>query len=232
MQQSIKISMLEHSKAKVELYQKYLSIYLNILTRVEHINKIHIYDLMCGEGIYTDNSEGSPIAAIKTIKEIYSQNNSNLHKIKVWFNDRDKSEIELDKYKIDRIKEYCSTTSLHKQLNITYSKKDYSSLHPKILSKIKELKSDRFLLFIDPYGYKKIEPKYLKNYLENKNTEILLFLPISYMYRFANKALSKEDFTGGEALKKFLNALFKEKETFSSSDDFIEKLKKKYRTNK
>ncbi len=204
MKQRIKISMLEHSKAKVELYQRYLSIYLHILSRVKHINKIHIYDLMCGEGIYKNNSVGSPIAAIEAIKEIYLQNNSNLSKIEVWFNDRDKSEIEPDKYKIDRIKEYCSKTFLHEQLNITYSKEDYSSLHSTILSKIKGLKSDRFLLFIDPYGYKKIEPKYLKNYLENKNTEILLFLPISYMYRFANKALSEEKFAGGEALKKYL----------------------------
>jgi three-Cys-motif partner protein len=62
-----KLVMLEHSKAKVELYATYLATYLNILSRVPFVIRIHIYDLMCGEGVYVDDSKGSPIIAMERI---------------------------------------------------------------------------------------------------------------------------------------------------------------------
>ncbi len=69
-----KLVMLEHSKAKVELYTSYLATYLNILSRVPFITRIHIFDLMCGEGIYADGSKGSPIVTMEKIKDHYFQN--------------------------------------------------------------------------------------------------------------------------------------------------------------
>ena len=71
------------------------SLYLNILSRAGYLDKIHIYDLMCGEGIYSDGSKGSPIIALEKIKEHYCQNNNTCPNLDVWFNDKDKSEIEL-----------------------------------------------------------------------------------------------------------------------------------------
>ena len=96
-----KLIMLKHSKAKVELYSEYLSTYLLILSRVPFIKKIHLYDLMCGEGMYLDNSKGSPIVAMQKIKDHYFSNKNSCPNMQVWFNDKDKSEIELDKYTIN-----------------------------------------------------------------------------------------------------------------------------------
>jgi len=45
-----KITMLEHSEAKVDLYKRYLSIYLEILNRSPFTDKIYILDLMCEIG--------------------------------------------------------------------------------------------------------------------------------------------------------------------------------------
>ena len=233
--ENVKLNMLEHSKAKVELYSTYLSMYLNILSQLSYLDKIHIYDLLCGEGIYLDKSKGSPVVTMEKIRDNYYRNNKSSPAIEVWFNDSEKSEIEKDKYKIDRVHEYCNEN--FKQLdnvNITYSKKDYTELYPTIIEKIHKLKNEKLLLFIDPYGYKEIKPEHLKDFLAGGKTEIILFLPTSFMHRFANKSLSDEKFRGGDPLKRFLLPLFEFNKNLKSSEStytFINNLKtgfKKY----
>ncbi|MGR3177975.1 MAG: three-Cys-motif partner protein TcmP [Candidatus Anammoxibacter sp.] len=226
----VKTVMLKHSKAKVDLYTNYLSVYLNILSRARFLDKIHIYDLMCGEGIYLDNSKGSPIVALEKIKDHYFSNNKTCPNLEIWFNDRDKSEIEKHKYKIDRVKEYCSKIFTPPNVNIKYTKKDYSKIYNEVLNGINALKDERLLLFIDLYGYKEIKPEHLKNFLKGGKTELILFLPTSPMYRFANKSLSEDEFPGGCHLKEFLLSLFKqETESYNSIEEFINQLKVSFR---
>lgn len=204
-----KLVMLDHSIAKVKLYTNYLSTYLNILSRTPFVNKIHIYDLMCGEGIYADGSKGSPIIAMEKIKINYFSNNKSCPDMNIWFNDIGKSEIENEKYKIDRVKENCSKIFQPPNVIINYTKSDYSEISLKVIEDIKSFKAEeRLLLFIDPYGYKEIKIEQIKNYLAGGKTELILFLPISFMSRVANKSLSEEYFSGGEPLRELLLPLF------------------------
>lgn len=221
--------MLKHSKAKVDLYTNYLSRYLNILSRADFLDKIHIYDLMCGEGIYSDGSKGSPVIALEKIRDHYYSNDKTCPNLEVWFNDRDKSEIEKQKYKIERVKEHCSTIFTPNNAKITYTHEDYIELYPKVLQKIKSLRKERLLLFVDPYGYKEVKPEHLMNFLNGGKTELILFLPISPMYRFANKSLNDDKFTSGIPLKEFLTSLFESKVSYKSPDDFINQLKMSFR---
>lgn len=227
-----KLIMLEHSKAKVELYTEYLSTYLMILSRVPFIKKIHLYDLMCGEGVYLDNSKGSPIVAMQKVKDHYFKNNKTCPNMRVWFNDKDKSEIELDKYKIERVKNQILKMFVPTNVDIEYTKEDFQNLLPKIKQRLKNLINEKALLFIDPYGYKEVNPVNLKDLLSFRNTEIILFLPISFMYRFVNKTLLDIDFQGGEALRNFLEPLLKNNNNLkipSSVYDFINQLKISFR---
>ena len=80
------VNMLEHSEAKVMLYSKYLAIYLNILARAEFIDRICIFDLLCGEGLYQNDAEGSPLVAIQKIEEHYYANDQTCPNLVVWFN--------------------------------------------------------------------------------------------------------------------------------------------------
>lgn len=231
MSEDVKTSMLEHSRAKVELYSKYLSIYLNILGRASSVKKIYLYDLMCGEGVYEDGSKGSPIEAIKKINEHYYANKNTCPDIDIWFNDKDKSGIDTNEYKIDRVKKCCQEIFTPLNVNINYTHGDYSEILPEVINKLKSLlESERALLFLDPYGYKDIQPEHIKKFLENEKTEMILFLPVSFMYRFANKSLSKEEFPGGQALKDFLSPLFGDKiQNVNSPNDFLEKIKQSFR---
>jgi hypothetical protein len=51
-QADLKTNLLEHSEAKVKLYGTYLAKYLNILARSRYVEKVFLFDLLCGEGIF------------------------------------------------------------------------------------------------------------------------------------------------------------------------------------
>ena len=66
----------------------------------------------------------------------------------------------------------------------------------------------RNLILIDPYGYKNINKKNIEKLLSSKrNTEIILFLPVSQIYRFTGKVLNEVD-TNVKALKDFIESFF------------------------
>ena len=65
--------------------------------------------------------------------------------------------------------------------------------------------------------------------LAGNNTEVLLWLPASFMYRFANTVLHS-DFHGGEPLREFIFTLFgSNPPIFKSIYDFIEKITENFR---
>ena len=68
---NVKTNLLNHSEAKVKLLNEYLKRYLNIISNNDYTDNINIYDLFCGQGIYDDGGEGSPIVALKQVKETY-----------------------------------------------------------------------------------------------------------------------------------------------------------------
>lgn len=197
----------EHSEAKVNLYSRYLSIYLNVLSR-SHVKTIYIYDLFCGEGIYKDGGKGSPITALECVKNHYYGNNEHCPNLFLTFNDAEYSKIEPNKLKIDRVKECAEKIFRPDNVKVGYAHIDYSIIIEKVIERTGRLKNDeRALIFIDPCGYKEIKPIDLKKLLENGKTEVLLFLPIYFMSRFAEKA-KDDDYRGGEALRNFLGDLF------------------------
>lgn len=225
--------LLEHSKAKVKLFERYLSIYLNILDRAGFIRNIILADLFAGEGIYKNGEKGSPIIAFEAIQRHLTNKKDN-KKIYFIINDAEKSKIESSKYKVERIEEWINHFTLHPDLKIVYLKHDFSGLIPAILSLISSMHSnDRALLFIDPWGYKEIRSRDLKSLLKNEKVEILLFLPISFMYRFSKSAIST-GFVGGEPLEEFLKELFEEDLVsvlkISSIDEFISIINEKFKT--
>ena len=178
MKTSTRTELLEHSKAKVELLKTYLSTFLNIISRVSFYKKIHIYDLFCGEGIYSDNSEGSPILIMKTIKNHYNYNGNTCPNIDVWINDNGQSEIEITLKKVERVKRVLNKIYTPPNVSKSFSDKDYNKILPLVQRNITNNKKHKHLVFIDPHGYKEIHLDKIKNLLNYNNTEVILFLPL------------------------------------------------------
>lgn len=203
-----KIVMMPHSEAKVKLYVKYLAVYLNIIERVEYIEKIFLFDLFAGEGIYDDGKKGSSIQCVETIKRHYFSNGNKTKDIMLILNDIGISKIEKGKKKIDRVKEFIEKEFVPTNVKIKYYSIDYNDIVKHLIRHLNHIgNSQRALVFIDPWGYKDIHPEEIKLILMNGKTELLLFMPIYFMYRFANKAVT-EGFEGGESLERFFQELF------------------------
>jgi len=200
---------LQHSQAKVEFYGEYLKRYLRILCNVDFIKQINIYDIFCGRGIYKDGKKGSAITAFDIIKNLRNDKNK-VYKtpISLFFNDIKTNYTDNIKEYIDKVKNcYC---------NVEYSNLDTEDIIKNILYKVSKTNNNtRNLIFIDPYGYKKISKDKLFNIMENGKTEIILFLPISQIQRFSQKAMVEKANKSEEAQKyirliEFIESFFDE----------------------
>src|SRR4030042_1733040 len=91
------ISMFEHSEIKIRLLKLYLEQYLNVLYLSPYFDVVYVYDLFCGEGIYENGGEGSPLTILNTVKTIYFSNNNTakgIGRIHSHFNDIDPEKIQ------------------------------------------------------------------------------------------------------------------------------------------
>jgi three-Cys-motif partner protein len=221
-------SLLEHSEAKVRLYGRYLSVYLNVLHQAQFVKRIFVFDLFCGEGIYENGSKGSPIIALDCLRNHYFANQNSIPNMTIWFNDIGKSKLE-DGYKADRVERISKGMFIPPNVELKFYKEDYRVVFPKAIDKVKQAKDARGIYFIDPFGYKVIKPDDIRRMLEPGSTEVLLWLPTPQMYRFA-EAVSTSNFSGSDPLRDFLKELFGSGiPNFSSDYDFIEQLKGRFR---
>jgi three-Cys-motif partner protein len=200
---NVKNTLQIHSQAKVDFYSTYLNRYLRILYLSKYIEQITIYDVFCGIGIYEDGGKGSPIAAFDIIKNLFTDGkiSKNNTQITLIFND-----IELQK--IEQVKKYIDSANQN-FCDVRYYNYDIKQMFNVIQQEVSKTASNtRNLIFIDPYGYKDIKKETLYNLMANGRTEIILFLPISHMHRFTQKAIHDEVTVQYEPLRKFINSFF------------------------
>lgn len=178
------IKMYDHSEVKVRLLKLYLERYLNILNVVAYVDAINVFDLFCGEGIYENGGKGSPIQILEVIKRINATNSTTgkPKKINCLFND-------VDLEKIKKLQEEIRNHNLHDNLigKLEFTNEDYKDLLPKVIQSINKLKKQKAFVFIDPYGYKEIRISHIRDLLSSKSSEVLLFLPTQFMFRFEEK---------------------------------------------
>ncbi len=225
---TIQTEMLEHSQAKVELYSTYLTNYLAVLTNSKFIKTVNIFDLFCGEGLYEDNNEGSPLAGLSKATEVLQKGIKFNPTINFYFNDNGESVIEPGISKIERLKKIISLQNYDSRIQTHYSKKNFSSALARSYEIIKTKDDPKSLYFIDPYGYKDVPPDCIKETLSHKGTELLLFVPASPMYRFSKG--TKNPLRGHEALHNFLTLLFPNGyHPTTTIDTFIQQCKENFR---
>jgi len=218
-------SVLPHTEAKLKFYTYYLARYLEILIRAPSIKKINIYDMLCGKGIYSDGKTGSAIRAVDAIWQAQRSNNKN-KEINLHLND-------LDDKKIEKLKKLLGNrSSKEKQFAISYSNKEAFELLDDLCIRFeRQTIAVRNLIFIDPYGYKFIRKESLELAMENRKTELILWLPIEQMYRFRNMTSGDEVEASYRALKKFVDQFGLDVASINSEREFIKALVPKLQFN-
>jgi three-Cys-motif partner protein len=216
-----KTQLLDHSEAKVRLLSEYLIRYLNIIANSRRTQKIKIYDLFCGEGIYENGGEGSPLVIMRAVKDLHFINVAKINeipKVDCSFND-------INKDKVEKVKQAINDKSLYYPEfgNLEFSSDDYKKVIERVLNELTQFQNQKAFVFIDPYGYKHIKASEIKALLLKENAEVLLFLPTQFMYRFDANGTP-------EALKDFIEELVDYK-NWSETDSvwsFIEQLKEAF----
>jgi three-Cys-motif partner protein len=221
----------QHSLAKISVYKRYLSIYLNVLGNTQ-FHTIYLIDLFAGEGRDVDGKACSSIAAIEALDQHIKTSNNVCKKVVVFFNDIGKSVIEKDTKKIDRVKRLVDAFKLPSQYQVKYEAKDFNEIALKVIQRLNKLgPSEKALCFIDPWGYKYSKPALIKEFLANGRTELLLFVPICFMHRFAAKALKDEDFLAGQHIEQFISELYEnEIPDIKSQVTFIKGILRQFKT--
>jgi three-Cys-motif partner protein len=233
---STRQTLAEHSAAKVSVFTYYLGIYLNILGKVPAIRRVHIYDMMCGEGEYADGRQGSALGGLNRVLKYFTDYPAETLQVDYVLNDAGLSDVDKGRLKIDRVRERAEQIPFEPVANgrikIHYAALSCDEAMAKTIASIQSLHpyQEKALLFIDPWGYKDIHIADLRAALAGGHSEILLFLPSEMMFRFARKAYN-EDFPGGAALQRWLTELFpKSLPQFTTVHDFINQFRQHLKT--
>ena len=168
--------------------------------------------------MYDNGGKGSPVIALETVQKNFGAKPYFCPSMKVSFND-------INPDKIGKLKTVVQNLTFPEKCGVQFSSDDYNIALKQVIDELKNFKNEKGIIFIDPYGYKEIKLENIKHVLEGKKTEVLLFLPCQFMFRFANSA--KDDGTGGkEHLHRFIHEVFGEDvPDFKNSLDFIAGLK-------
>lgn len=220
----VKKNLLNHSEAKVNLLGEYINRYLNIICNDGFTSRIKVYDLFCGEGVYENGGEGSPMVIMRAVKDVYFKNVAKrtlITKIDCSFNDIDKSKVENTKNEI-------SKNNLHYPEfgKLSFSSIDYKDYLQKLIVKLNNLRQEKAFVFIDPYEYKHIKISHIIDLMANRKSEVLLWLPTQFMYRFETNGTPT-------ALKDFIEEIVPY-ENWNSSNSvwtFVEELKKGFQNS-
>lgn len=217
MARKAQIDLLEHSRAKVDLLRMYLTRYLNILSLAPFFSTIRIYDLFCGEGQYPNGGKGSPLVILDAVKSCLEVNarSTTPSKFICHFNDA-KPEKALKAQEAVANAKY---EFPEQWVRLKFSQEEYGTVAPRVIDEIEASRDTRAFVFIDPYGYKHVSVNDIWLLLEGGKTEVLLFLPITHMYRFGERATP-------DSLDRLLAELVPdEQRRFNDEFDFIEKLR-------
>ncbi|MBA4320940.1 MAG: hypothetical protein C0412_21325 [Flavobacterium sp.] len=139
--------------------------------------------------------------------------------IDCYFNDIDTSKIEKLKNIVAERQLYSADFG-----EMEFTSQDYKEKIKDIYNVISKLKKQKAFVFIDPYGYKNIKVNDIKNLLSSGNVEVLLFLPIQFMYRFSDRGIP-------EALLDFIKDLVGDESCRKAKSvwNFLDQLKKSFR---
>ena len=181
-----------HSEAKISLLKEYLNAYIPIISHDGYTKIIYFADVFCGPGMYAEGKAGSPVVIARALSSLH-QTVPNAPKTSLMANDK-------DEFNIATVESYVRPlANKHPKLSLETSSLDGKKVIELLKQQNIPVDQKRFL-FIDPFGYKDIHVADLLDLMKGKQTELLLFQPSSFMFRFSEKGTP-------ESLSGFLSEL-------------------------
>ena len=203
-----------HTLLKLKVLEKYLDAYAEIMGRV--FKSIAFIDAYAGRGKCKDSNnneyDGSPIIMAKTIKHMLGIENGKCRKAKYYANDLNANNCKI-------LQEY-----LHPYVDlVSISNKEAKEFISSSLLEICPYYSS-VLFFIDPFNYSILKEDIEKifdaceGYFKNCQSEVILFLPISNIYRFKTR-------TEYQSIVNFVESYGIDVDKDTDTDKFMEKIR-------
>jgi len=167
----------EHSKHKHEILVKYLPTF----RRIAKLWKEFLYiDGFAGPGRYDDGSEGSPILAIKSLNNLFSENveiseNCIVKCVFVEANDKNFEKL------VENLEDLEHNT---KNIAVEYYQGEFEHVFPAIMEDYDEFSTSPSLFFLDPFGYNQIPFWIYEEIFSLKKPEIIVSLMVNPIARF------------------------------------------------
>lgn len=169
--------MQEHSAKKVELLHHYLDAYINVIGSDRYTKALHCFDLFCGEGVYPNGKEGSPILFAKKLlkaSRLYPETQFSFH-----YNDKDKEKVENVKLHLNSLPGIASAP-----LKIFGSHLSFLEILSDVKAQVDKLKNEKAFCFIDPYGYKEIKPEIISDLMAGNKQKHCYFCLLNTCFGF------------------------------------------------
>lgn len=192
---SAQSTQLAHSLAKVDFYITFLERYLRMLLRMgDQVQEIHIYDVFCGRAEYKNGYFGSAIRSYNLINDLLWEMGTKT-KVVLHLNDLNPKHYKSVQLYVQKHPGVCLTECLNQNAG---------ELMSEVVERcLRNTYHTRTVLFVDPYGYKAVSPTILKKLVE-VFADVMLFLPISFMYRFRQYAFRRNANKGALTLRKWI----------------------------
>ena len=170
----------ELTATKIRFFERYIERYL--IKVLMKFGRCFIGDLFCGAG-KNGEEDGSPLILIDKAKSILENDlllkRHSKPEVIILFNDRNEKNIK-------SLKEELKEIDIPDNIKIIEPTcKDFADVLAETKSIFKKIKQAKFF-FLDPYGYSDIHIDDIKTIMDFSYTEILLFLPTFFIYRFAD----------------------------------------------
>ncbi|MDR0676599.1 MAG: three-Cys-motif partner protein TcmP, partial [Elusimicrobiota bacterium] len=165
---------LQHSKEKLNVYEKYLKAYLSIMINIPNFDKIYVIDPFAGQGISDNGEKGSALIAKGVIDDLDTISERNNKKIYLILN-------EYEKESYNSLIRYFSD----KKEKIQIFNYDANIFIKNIL--LKNNNRGHRMFFIDPWGYTQIKSETYEQLFKSMHLELLIFIPTFNIYRFLRK---------------------------------------------
>jgi len=207
----------ELTATKIRFFERYIERYL--IKVLMKFGRCFIGDLFCGAG-KNGEEDGSPLILIDKAKSILENDlllkRHSKPEVIILFNDRNEKNIK-------SLKEELKEIDIPDNIKIIEPTcKDFADVLAETKSIFKKIKQAKFF-FLDPYGYSDIHIDDIKTIMDFSYTEILLFLPTFFIYRFADAKKKIE----GET-KRFLDEFTtKGPGRYHDIDDFNESIRQR-----
>lgn len=184
-----------HSEAKIRLLKTYLEAYLAVVGHDLYTKRVFLADLFCGPGMYDGAKAGSPVEIGRMLGALHKRH-PGAPITEFLFNDALESNVANVAPFLKPIE------TAYPKIKLLQRSKTASELLPELIAEQQSGGKCKRFYFVDPYGYSQVKLSDILSLINVEGSELLLFQPSSFLFRFSEKGTP-------EALSGFMEELSK-----------------------